>query len=61
MNWRKSLQAGLVSAGAAVFAAAPALFMDGYLSRPEMVSLAITFGAVFFAYLKTHMPLEPKE
>jgi hypothetical protein len=56
MNWRKSLEAALVSAGAAVFASAPALVLDGGLTRAEVISLAITFGAVFFSYLKTHLP-----
>ncbi len=56
MNWTKSLEAAFVSAGAAVFAAAPIFIMDGVLSKPEVFSLGITFGSVFFAYLKTHLP-----
>jgi len=58
MNWRKSLEAAIVSAGAACFAAAPPLYMDGAVSKAELISLAFTFGSVFFAYLKTHMPKE---
>lgn len=61
MNWSKSLSAAAISAGATVFAAAPALALDGGLSYSDSISLLITFGAVFFAYLKSHLPEEPKE
>lgn len=54
MNWKKSIEAALVSSGAAVFAALPALLADNYFSWTDGYSLLVTFGAVFFSYLKTH-------
>ena len=55
--WRNALEGGLVAAAAAAFSILPPLITDGKLSWAEGGTVFVTFGSVFFAYLKTHAPI----